>query len=885
MTEPPKDRIGAYRLVRRLGAGGMGEVFLAWDDRLERPVAAKRMRPGKERGGAGRERFRREARSAARLGHPHVVQIFDLVETDGGDWIVMEYVQGRPLADLLRGSGPLPPGVAIDLARQAAEGLAAAHAQGLVHRDLKAENVMVTPAGQAKILDFGLARPLESGTGETLTDDGMVIGTYRSMSPEQAAGGTADARSDLFSLGVLLYEMLAGRSPFQGRSPLETLRKVTAVTLEPLGRLRPDLPADLLALVDSLLEKEPGRRPESAERVARDLRALAAAPGLEPVEGWTPAPPTASGDDPTRLDEPIEMRGEGLGSSRSWTLPRRSGWIAVVTLALAAVVVLGVLWTRRARTGSEKPLRVAVLPPEIQGSRGEALDFAAFGIVTSLRRVLPALRHVTLIDSSQLREIHGGIPEIARAVSADEAVATTLEARGGQVRIALRRVRGRDGAVLASEEIRGSLAAEEALPLARAVAATLRKVYEERGLRSGYPDLEVSAADYAEFLRVRRRIEAGRSAWAPELDHLDRISDSSPRFVDGFLQSASLAFNLYDDTKDPAYLERARASLRRARLLGPEMPAVVAAEIRLAAKEGDWAGAEQLLAELERLVPGDVLIPYLRYSLALQRGRLAEAISWMLKVVELQPSGRYLVALGEMEARTGHLAAARQHLEEARRLVPGNTWVLAKMGELELAYGDLPRAETIYRGLVASGPQRSDLTNLGLVHFLLGRYTEAAEDYRRALAIDPGHITATLNLADAELALGHLREGAELQRQVLAALEAKEHGASLLPIELIFRAQCLAYLGESRRAVDIALSALQESPEDADVIYQASLVLSIAGERASALSLVRKALALGYQPRWFTVPAFASLRSDPAFRNLIEQPHLPAAIRPPRAGL
>src|SRR6476661_5507280 len=168
MSEP-NERIGAYRLVRRLGSGGMGEVFLAWDGRLERTVAAKRMRPDRDRGGARRERFRREARAAARLSHPNIVQIFDLVETgdEAGDWIVMEYVQGRSIADLLKESGPLPTGAAVDLARQVAEGLAAAHALGLVHRDLKAENVMVTPAGQAKVLDCGLARPLESGTGET----------------------------------------------------------------------------------------------------------------------------------------------------------------------------------------------------------------------------------------------------------------------------------------------------------------------------------------------------------------------------------------------------------------------------------------------------------------------------------------------------------------------------------------------------------------------------------------------------------------------------------------------------------------------------------------------------------------------------------------------
>jgi serine/threonine-protein kinase len=864
MTEP-NDRIGAYRLVRRLGSGGMGEVFLAWDDRLERPVAAKRIRPDRETGGGRRERFRREARAVARLSHPHVVQIFDLVEASGetGDWIVMEYVQGRSLADLLRERGALPAGIAVDLARQVAEGLAAAHAQGLVHRDLKAENVMVTPAGQAKILDFGLARPLETGTGETLTDDGLVLGTWRSMSPEQAAGGTADARSDLFSLGVLLYEMLAGRSPFLGKTPVETLRNVTAAPFEPLDHVRPEL----IRLVQSLLEKDPARRPESAERVVQDLRALADLPGLEPVSGWAPAPPDASGDAPTLLDEAIRMSGKG-GGSRTWTLSRRSGWITGLVV-LAAVAVLGALWMRRVRMEEQRPLRVAVLAPKIEGGKGEALDFAAYGAFTSIMRALASLDGVTTVDPSQFREVRGGAREIARSVSAREILATTLEEKAGTAEITLQRIRGRDERILWKGSLQAPLAAGEALALDRDIASVLRRAYGDRTLRKGAPELDVRAADYTNFLQIKQRIAAGRGAWAPELDRLDAIAAGSPRFLEAHLQAATLAVNLYEDSKSPAYLERARSSLRRARLLAPGLPAVLAIEIRLAITEGDWVGAEQLIAELERRNPGDVLVQLQRYSLALQRGRLDEAISWMRLVVPLLPTWRNLVALGELEARTGQLPQSRRHLAEALRLVPGNTWVLAKMGEVELAYGDLSRAEMIYQGLVRSGPQRSDLTNLGLIHFLLGHYADAAADYRRALQIEPGHLTATLNLADAEQALGHLEEAGELHRQILAALEAKEHGAALLPIERTFRAQCLAYQGERRKAVEIALNALQESPEDADVVYQTSLVLAVAGEKASALALVRKALSLGYQPRWFEVPAFGSLRSDPAFREML----------------
>ncbi|HTG31450.1 MAG TPA: protein kinase [Thermoanaerobaculia bacterium] len=869
MTEP-NDRIGAYRLVRRLGSGGMGEVFLAWDGRLERTVAAKRMRPDRDRGGARRERFRREARAAARLNHPNVVQIFDLVESgdEAGDWIVMEYVQGRSLADLLR-NGPLPPGAAVDLARQVAEGLAAAHAQGLVHRDLKAENVMVTSAGQAKILDFGLARPLESGTGETLTGDGMVMGTWRSMSPEQAAGDTADARSDLFSLGVLLYETLAGRSPFLGKTPIETLRNVTGAPPEPLDGLRPELPPELIALVASLLEKDPGRRPATAEQVARDLRALAARPELSPPSGWAlPAAgsATAEGEMPTVIEGPIGMRGSFI-DSRRWTRPRRLAWIAAFAVA-ALAVLLGVIGTRHSRKAAG-PLRVAVPPPARLGNGGEAIDFAAFGIQNIVLRTLSSLDGVTAIDPSQFREVQGGNREIARAISAGEVLATTLEGKGKKAEISLRRIRGSDEEILWQGRVEESLDPRDALMLARDVSAVLREAFEGRVPRKGSPGLEVRAADYAEFLRIKRRVEAGRGAWAPELERLNAILSGSPRFLDAYIQAASLAIYLYEDSKNPAYLERARSSLRRARLLAPELPDVLSIEIRLAVTEGDWVSAEQLIAELERLVPGDPRPLVQRASLAYQRGRLDEAVSWMRQVVQRVPTWRNLVTLSGWEARTGQLAEARRHLAGALLLAPGNTWVLAKMGEVELAYGDLSRAEKIYRGLVNASPQRSDLTNLGLIHFLLGRYEDAAADYRRALQIDPGHITVTLDLADAELALGHRREAAELHRQILAALEAKERGAALLPIEQTFRAQCLAYLGESRKAVDIALGALQGSPEDADVVYQSALVLAVSGERASALSLVRKALSLGYQPRWFGVPAFDSLRSDPAFREML----------------
>src|SRR4051794_8244555 len=253
--------IGPYTLGERLGTGGMGEVYQAYDERLDRWVAIKLVRSDQLDKPTVRERFRREARAAAGLSHPAIVQIHDVVESDESDAIVMELVDGEPLASRIA-RGPLPVGEAVRISREIAEGLAAAHAKGLIHRDLKPENVMIAADGRARILDFGLAKRLEGEAA--LTADQRVLGTFRSMSPEQAHGLPLDLRSDLFSFGLLLYEMLSGRSPFEGRSALETLTRICTHRQTPLREVEPAIPAPLSTLVDRLLEKEPARRPQSA---------------------------------------------------------------------------------------------------------------------------------------------------------------------------------------------------------------------------------------------------------------------------------------------------------------------------------------------------------------------------------------------------------------------------------------------------------------------------------------------------------------------------------------------------------------------------------------------------------------------------------------------
>ncbi len=272
--ESAPESIGPYRLDEVVGRGGMGKVYLAYDQRLARRVAIKRLRPGREDEPDARERLRREARAAAALGHPAIVQVFDILETDSGDWIVMEFVDGPTLADLVRDS-PLGVPATLNVARDVAEGLAHAHTQGLVHRDLKTENVMISEIGRAKILDFGLAKRLVGLENEiTLTIQGSVLGTCRSMSPEQARGQDLDARSDLFSLGTLLYESLTGESPFLGLSPLDTMNRVCTEPQRDPRELNPDVPEDLGGLIGRLLEKKPEDRPQSARQVADEIATM-----------------------------------------------------------------------------------------------------------------------------------------------------------------------------------------------------------------------------------------------------------------------------------------------------------------------------------------------------------------------------------------------------------------------------------------------------------------------------------------------------------------------------------------------------------------------------------------------------------------------------------
>src|SRR3954463_11134629 len=299
---------GRYRVLKRLGAGGMAEVWCAEDEVLGRRVALKLLGGRFAEDPEFRERFRREAQAAAGLTHPNIVGIFDRSEWDGMPYIARELVDGRTLKELVAERGPLPPDIAVGLTEQILRALAYAHRRGIVHRDVKPQNVILDPDGQAKVADFGIAR---AGHSE-MTQTGAIVGTVAYLSPEQAQGMPVDRRSDLYSAGLVLYELLTGHVPFEGEAPVSIALKHVNERPAPVGQLRPGTPPGLDAVVLKALEKDPALRFQTAEEFIAALEAARRGPARPVVVEEAPL---------------VEERG-----SRWWV------WLLVL-LVLAALAV------------------------------------------------------------------------------------------------------------------------------------------------------------------------------------------------------------------------------------------------------------------------------------------------------------------------------------------------------------------------------------------------------------------------------------------------------------------------------------------------------------------------------------------------------------------
>jgi serine/threonine protein kinase/tetratricopeptide (TPR) repeat protein len=809
-------QMGPYRLLREIGGGGMGTVYEAEDTRLGRRVAVKLLPPEYSRDRRAKERFLREARAAAAVDHPNLCTIHDVGESDGRLYIVLSFYEGETLRERIR-RGPLPLAEARDVAIQVARGLARVHEAGIVHRDIKPANVMLTRRGEAKILDFGIAR-LE-GDKASLTRTGASWGTPAYMSPEQACGEPVDGRTDVWSLGVMLYEMLAGRRPFGGDSLEAVVSAILTREPEPLERVRPDVPPELAWVVERALAKDPAERYASAAELLEDLE-VGRAPGR-----------------------------------RRWR--RRA--LGVGLLASALVLLVIILLCRPWRFMAGPPLRVAVLKPIVESVKNDAdLAFLASDIVGASHSALLTLDGLQPLDPPERNEEKG--PETQRLLEADEVLLPLLSCRGDSCQVTLSRRKSRGEILKTSEpfEVQGDF--ENAFQLAEGVRVHVQQVYSDHRLRSERSGATVSPQDYSSYVELQRRVDSGGSLGETELNRLDSLLQTSPGLIGVYVLATGIARRLGD-------IDRALDYVARAEELAPYDPRPLLARLEAELVGKRLGAAQETLARLEDLAPGDTRVKTARAALLEARGEYREARSLREEVAWRRPTWRNVLMLATLEVSMGATESARRHLEELLATHPENQYVLDSLAALETIYGDLSRAARLYEKLIRMNPAPHLIRNLGMTYYLLDDYAAAAAADRTAVALNPNDPWSRFNLATALEAQGDLTGAKGLYRSLadeLAAAPPQDQRNGLL------HAQCLVRLGQQLDATRLADEILSQRPEDVQDLHQAAQLYVILGKPNLAYYYMELALAKGLGREWFTIPEFRSLdEKDPQFRDLL----------------
>jgi serine/threonine protein kinase/Tfp pilus assembly protein PilF len=698
--------LGHYRVVRMLDGGGMGgEVYLAEDCLLERPVALKFIANRYAGDGWAKEQAMKEARAVARIEHPNICQVYGVEETDGHHFIVMQYVEGETLAALMR-RGRLGRERVLELAEQVVNALAAAHARGIIHRDVKPQNIMVTADGQAKVLDFGLAKLVGQGRGAGLGGGdpaqtlqlGGVVGTPAYMSPEQARGEELDQRSDIFSFGVVLYEMLSGRNPFLRDTVEETISAVAADGPPPLPAPQAGATDALLETARACLAKERARRPETADLLARRLRAL-------------------------RAPERDAGRHARLGVSRARRhLSRHARRYAAAALALLllASVCTGYVYLKLSKVHT-----LAVLPIVNESGDGQA-DYLSKGLTRNLFdkfSYLPRLRIKLPSDAPPDAGERDGLLRVGRELKADAVLSGTITQQDGSLRLHLTLLDTSDASQLWGATFDLGAANLFALQddITREVAARLGLwlVGDERKLLTKrQTDDEQALRLYMEGQRYYLKRDRANVKKAIELfESACELDPSFAKAYSGLADSYTIAANVaYGPLPPRVAMERARWNARQALETGPLLPeAHVSMGLFMMSYSPERQEAEHEFRRAIELDPHYAPAHYWYSNLLAVFGRFDESV---------------------------------KESEIARGLDPYSSHAEMNYGRALYFARRFDEAEAHLRGLLEKSPDNlSFLRMMGFVLVQQGRRSEAVATLERAYAKDHLHSAAALGYA------------------------------------------------------------------------------------------------------------------------------------------
>ena len=844
---PDSTRLGPYTLLSKLGQGGMGEVHLAHDSRLERKVAIKLLPDNLRADPERRTRFLREARAVAQLSHPNITQIFDVGEAEGRDYIALELVEGRTLQERMA-ERPLTLAELVELALPLADAIAYAHERGIVHRDLKPANVMVTPRGHAKLLDFGLAKILHEGSqappakqSTTLTMQGAIFGTPGAMSPEQALGKSIDARSDIFSFGSLLYEMAAGRPAFQGATAMEVMDAVIHRQPDPLGRLRPDLPLEFVVCVGKALRKEPGERYQTMNDLAADLRHW-----KRTTDSGLVSPAAGHGGKPIVLAALALLALGGLGWV-GWRLTHGETGTPLVAIA------------RRS---------LAVLPFTNLGGSPEDASFAVglhSDVVTRLAKIgsLKVIARTSVLEYATTKK---PLRQVGQELSVSAILSGEVQRAGNALRLNLTLHDTASEDSLWAESYNREISSKDLFAvqsdIAEAVAHALQAQLspaDRQQLRS-VPTTNDKA--YDAYLTGQALLDKTEAECRAGIAQLESSVALDPRFALAWASLSEARGLLYwgHDPTNAELLGKAFDAARRALALEAELPE---GHLRLGACHyfsRDYEAAEREYAIAERGLPNSADLLLTRSNLYRRTGRWNESLAALLHAVEISPrEGLLHWSLATTLHFLGRDDEALRHMDLERVLVGGMEPDYYYWNVVTHRDSRVP-AEAFARAVTGHGAEAEDFVMRWRLRLMARELTGARTDLESApeqLSYQ-WHDYPRALLSAIVRELGGDADGARQQYEVARAASVAEiqaHPDDARPHAGL--ALALAGLGRRDEALAAARRATEMLPMERDAIVGGGIVLDrfYTELRVGALDEAVRSLE-GYLAR----PALFSLR-------------------------
>ena len=728
-------RLKHYEIVGHLGKGGMGEVFVAYDSKLDRRVALKVLPPEMARDADRRARFEREARSVAALNHPNIVTIHS-VEHDGPStgsgqvvhFITMELVEGQPLSSRILPDG-LPFDDLLEIAVPLADAVAAAHEKGITHRDLKPDNVMLTADGRLKVLDFGLAKQtVDVTTGpddETqladahLTREGRIVGTVAYMSPEQAEGRAVDPRSDVFSLGVMLYELATGQRPFRGDTPLSTLSAILKDSPQPAYDVKPGLPRDLGRILDRCLAKDPGSRYPNAAELRQEL---------------------------------VAMSDTAPASQKSWWLP----------LLLTLVGLFAVVWVVQqfsaekttppapaaiTQAAQQSRASIAVLP-FVNMSADPANEYLSDGLAETLMHKLAQLRNLRVAARTSSFAFKGrneDVRKIAEALDVSSILEGSVQKSGDRLRITVQLIDAADGSHLLSRSF--DRTGEDVFAIqdeiAQEVVTALRvELLGSESERLRTRDTDSVEAFNAYLLGLQRMNAQGWSNYEAALEYFEQAVELDPGYAIAWVRIAQLRVRMIGTglITEAEGLDGAIPAVDRALSLDPELAEAFALRGEIRARQGRRVEAEADHDRSMQLDPdsSEVRIGYSTFLTSALR--FDEVLTLVQPAIQADPLNSWLLALEAIGYEgTGRFNEARRVIDRIREVDTKTPRGYYGVAYIEYyAYGEVARAIPWMLQALEVDPQDYELpASLVRLYLDLGDMNSAKRYLDRALEMGP----------------------------------------------------------------------------------------------------------------------------------------------------